>query len=132
MQRRAASLTLGDLGPTLTEVFWDNGRWSTQSQDFDDDDAAKEAWNKLKLRGYLVANEGYLWVDQSPDMVSVSSDGGAGHLFLILDEENPNTSSIGFISNAAWIVENGMGFLELTAMKYRETQEQGGNIAAIN
>jgi hypothetical protein len=131
MEMKAATLFLGDLGPTLKTLWWKQGEWTTDEQEFSSDADAKKAFEALQLTGYLTADEGYLWVGQSPDMVAVSCDGGAGHIFLVLDEEDPEKSGVGFISNARWIVENGTGFLEVIARKYQETLGQYENRASI-
>jgi hypothetical protein len=131
MQRKAASLMLGDFGPTLTELYFDGRKWTTQSQDFETDEEAQEAWGKLGLEGYLTANEGYFWVGAEPVSVTVSCDLGAGHLFLTFDEANPQHSAIGFISNPGWVVENGVGFLHKLTKTSQETMEHHENSVVL-
>jgi hypothetical protein len=131
---KAAALYLGDLGPLLRTVMLEDGCWASREIEFGNEREALDAWGELCLEGFLTADEGYFWISHHPDAASVTVDNGAGHLFLTLDHKHGKDSSIGFVANAKWVLENGVGFLDKvvnTPRLSQETLERDGNIATL-
>jgi hypothetical protein len=112
MKVAAAALQLGDDGPSLHKLMWDGEHWSTHDLNFNTDEEALEAWDALGLEGWIYASRGRFYVGQIPAAVSVTLDAGAGQIYMVLDQEQPQVSGIGFVENSSWILENGVGFLE--------------------
>jgi hypothetical protein len=125
MHLKAAALYVeeGELGPALRKLTFDGISWAAHEVSFETSKEALEAWEALGVDGYLRAEEGFFYINGTPDAASVTIDGDAGHICLVLDAQHANSSMIGFVSNSRWVLENGIGFLRTVTERPRFHQE---------
>jgi hypothetical protein len=123
----AAHCTLGDLGPVVTELLYEHGRYRIESDEFRTDDEALAYWSSLKADGHLIWDEGRLYVGRELAALDVSMDPRNTLVTFIFDEANDD-ASLSCVFCSKFAAEALPGFMGNVTMKPQETLEQGENI----
>lgn len=123
----AAHCNTDDTGPVVTELHLNDETYYLDSKEFPDNASALLYWATLNLKGYLIWDDGRLYVGAQLFALDMSMGPDLTLLTLIFDEDEEANLSV--VVPSSFAAENIPGFIVNIPKKPQETLEHHANVA---